>query len=147
MKKENKVLKAINAFSRGTLMGMLICLMFNFAYHTDNFYAGNNELMIKYGTNISLLIMLVFSGMLSLVASLSSSIYQNESRSLFQNTAIHFVLMQIVLALLTFFLNFKKFYLSLFIMSSIIYIIIWLVMYRATKKEIKDMNEKLKNRE
>jgi uncharacterized protein YacL len=146
MKKENKVMNAINAFSRGALIGMLVCLMINFAYHTNSFYVGSNELTILYGTNISILIMIIFSGMLSLVASLSSSIFKNENRSLLQNTALHFIMVQIVLVLLALLLNMKNIYLSLFLIGTIIYVIIWIVIYSTTKKEIKEMNEILKNR-
>lgn len=146
MKKEDLVMKGINAFSRGSLIGMVICLIFNFAYHTDNFYIGSSELMIQYGTNLSILIMLIFSGMISLVASLSSIIYENENRTLLQNTVIHYVLQQIILVLFSLFFNLKNGYFVLLLISTIIYAIIWFLIYFSTKKKIKTMNEKLKKR-
>jgi hypothetical protein len=146
MKEDSKTIKVINSFSRGVLIGLLICLIFNFAYKTENFYVFSVNMMQTYGANFSMLILIVFSGTVSLVSSLSATIFKNENRSLFVNTVIHFLLMQIVVGFFVIIFNLKSIYIIFFIISTIVYCVIWFSIYHSIKIEIINLNKNLKNR-
>ena len=146
MKEDSKTIKVINSFSRGVLIGLLICLIFNFAYKTENFYVFSVNMMQTYGANFSMLILIVFSGTISLVSSLSATIFKNENRSLFVNTVIHFLLMQIVVGIFVIIFNLKSIYIIFFIISTIVYGVIWFSIYHSIKIEIINLNKNLKNR-
>lgn len=145
-KNKTTIINAVNAFSRGSLIGILISLIFNIIYKTDSIIIFSNEFMTEYGASNSLLILIIFSGLISLFASASSSIFQNKNRSLLQNTIMHYLLLQIIFICFALIIGLKSIILSFVIISTVIYIGIWIISYLLIKKEMKELNLHLKNK-
>lgn len=140
---EKMIKKAIKLVIYGFGLGIVIGFL---AYYlTDGRFADSRAAFLD---NISFLELLA-GGIQGAVCMGTTIVYDIEEWSIMKATVIHFIICMVCFTILAiiqgwFDLQNMVFWISI-IIAIIVYFIIWLVMYKRYKSEVRKMNEGLKN--
>ncbi len=141
--------KIIKGFLIGTNIGIIISIIYNYALNTLFYSPASMDIVEKYGSNNTMLLLFVLSGIIGVVSSLSSIIYKNEKRSLLASSLIHYLVVFITVSIVGIVLNWFEFnlisFLIFLLIFTAIYFIVWTIFYLISKKEIKKLNKEIKN--
>ncbi|MDD4083063.1 MAG: DUF3021 domain-containing protein, partial [Sphaerochaetaceae bacterium] len=99
------------------------------------------------GSNLSTLVNFLLYGVIGIVSVFSTSIFNIESLSLLTKTILHFLVVQLGVFLVSLVLGWvESYFIFVLPISIVIYITIWLVIFLQQKKDIKSLNDGLKEK-
>lgn len=140
-----KIIKEIFIkFNVGVLIGLFLSIIFSLINNTDTLYFSApiyySQFSSKLLGDISAIIIFGIWGVLFY---LSAFIFKLNI-SLFIKTFIHYIVVNVIIALSYFVLNIPKLDFYDFIIIFIIYLSIWIFNYYKTKRDVDLLNEKIK---
>ncbi|MFA7108430.1 MAG: DUF3021 domain-containing protein [Sphaerochaetaceae bacterium] len=146
-KKSNFWGNLLYGFTTGVTIGVFVSLFVNVMLKTDYYSPATPKLVESLGSNLSTLVNFLLYGVIGIVSVFSTSIFNIESLSLLTKTILHFLVVQLGVFLVSLVLGWvESYFIFVLPISIVIYITIWLVIFLQQKKDIKSLNDGLKEK-
>jgi len=146
-KKSNFWNNLLFGFTTGVTIGVFVSLFVNVVLKTDYYSPATPKLVESLGSNLATLVNFLLYGVIGIVSVFSTSIYSVESLSIFVKTILHFLVVQLGIFLVSLVLDWvESYFIFVLPISIVIYIIIWLVIFFQQKRDIKSLNDGLKEK-
>lgn len=142
-------IRAMHGFAYGVLLGQIVLILISIGEGDGKFYCVVPTILALSGSELSAVILQTFfTGLIGAVFAAATIIFELESWSLLKQFTIHFLITSIVWVPIAYFfwMPDNGFGIMICLGSfAITYMINWIVQYAASKKDVDEINRKIRS--
>ncbi len=145
--KKIRIFYTIIGFAGGIAIGHIFNIIGSYLFGSGLFYTVSPKIIAKYGSELNaVVVQTILTGLIGVVFSQSSLIYEKEEWSLLKQTVIHFFVTCSTMTTVSIILDWTNGNeVTFVVIFAFIYLVIWFSQYLLIKKETVKLNEKIKN--